>query len=332
MRAFPVFILTFVLCLTGCVKSEDTTRLNAEIELTRKQISECVSELKKYSEGAPLYALVALRCSIYRQTLSMLEQKRASYLFYFRTNYQVNGKIYEEPRDLAERLPKLEENLKTAQADLDTARKKAREAGGLMAVMAVLDAETKALTVAQLDYQVSAYRNGYPPYISSGEALSLPEVGAAKSTVNTGSAQQPEVQAVTPSKEQIEADMLKSALGVRFVGKRYRPEDWKAGRYEKLILLEFEYENKTEKEIRAFTGVTVFMDVFDRPFLRVNLTVDDRIPPGKMIRDKERSIKMNEFSTGHKELLGKEMDNIKFRFEPRSILFSDGTRLGEVRE
>ena len=332
MRAFPVLILTIVLCLSGCAKPEDATRLNAEIEATKKQINDSEIELKKYGEGAPLYALVALRCSIYRQTLSMLEQKRASYLFYFRSSYQVNGRIYEGPQDLTERLPRLEEDLKSAQANLDAARKKAKEAGGLMAVIAVLDAETKALTVAQLDYQVSAYRNGYPPYISPHDALPLPEVAAAKSTVKTESGQQPQVQAVTPSKEQIEADMLKSALGVRFVGKRYRPDDWKAQRYEKLILLEFEYENKTEKEIRAFTGVTVFMDVFDRPFLRVNLTVDDRIPPGKKVSDKDRSIKMNEFSEEHKQLLAKEMENIKFRFEPRSILFSDGTRLGDVRE
>lgn len=323
------FLLSFM--LFGCAKQEDTTRLNAEIGEIKKNISFCETDLKKFGEGSPLYFLVAMRCSTYKQTLAMLEQKRASHLFYFKTDYQVNGNIYQPPMDLTERLPRLEGELKKAQVDLELAKNKANEVGGLMAIMAVLEAETKALNVAQLEYQLSAYRNGYPPYLSpKGIVDQLPEVEAVKNIEKT--AHQPKLEAsnAVPTKEEIEAEMLKSAVEVRFKNKKYRPDNYRAGEYDKLILLEFEYENKTEKEIRAFTGMTVFMDVFDRPFLRVNLTVDDRIPPGKKIMDKGRSIKMNEFNSDHKELVSKEMENIKFRFEPRSILFTDGTQLGSV--
>ena len=323
------FLVSFM--LFGCAKQEDTTRLNAEIGEIKKNISFCETDLKKFGEGSPLYLLVAMRCSTYKQTLAMLEQKRASHLFYFKTDYRVNGNIYQPPHDLAERLTRVEGELRAARDDLEIARKKADNVGGLMAIMAILQAETKALTVTQLEYQLSAYRNGFPPYISPiGTDKLIPEIEAAK--IIEKAVPQPKVTAseAVPSKEQIETEMLKSAVEVRFKNKKYRPDNYRAGEYDKLILLEFEYENKTEKEIRAFTGMTVFMDVFERPFCRVNLTVDDRIPPGKKITDKDRSIKMNEFSSEHKELAFKEMENIKFRFEPRSILFSDGTQLGSV--
>ena len=44
--------------------------------------------------------------------------------------------------------------------------------------------------------------------------------------------------------------------------------------------MNFEYENKTEREIRAFTGTVVFADMFDRDIYRVALTVDKTIGPG----------------------------------------------------
>lgn len=323
-------LLLISLLIGACAKQEDTTRLNAEIEATKKQISESDAELKKYNEGSPLHSLVALRASVYRQTLAMLEQKRVSYLFYIKSSYHVDGIAYQVPQDATEKLPKLEEDLKSAQSDLELARKKARDAGGLMAVMVILEAETKALTVAQLEYQLSAYRNGYPAYISQKDAIQLPEIEAVKTTAKKEAQPEPQVRDVVPSKEQIETEMLKSSIAVKLLAKRLIAKNYKESRYNDRIQFEFQYENKTEKEIRAFTGVTVFMDVFERPFLRINLTVDDRIPPGKKTVDKDRGIDLNEFRSEHNQLASKEIENIRFRFEPRSILFSDGTQLGSA--
>jgi hypothetical protein len=323
-------LLLISVIFAGCANKEDTSRLDAQIELTKKQISESESELKKYGEGAPLQALVALRLSLYKQTLAMLEQKRASYLFYFKTSYQVNGNTYRPPQDLAERLPKIEENLKNARSELDTAKKKAAEARGLIAALAFLDAETKALTVAQLEYQLIAYQNGFPPYVAPGEGK-IPEAEIAKySAKSIDTPKQPELTATTPTKEQLEEEMLKSSIDIRLLRKKYIPSDYRNGIYDDVVSIELEYENKTDREIRAFTGLTVFSDIFDRPFYRVSLTVDNRIPPGKVVVDKGKVIKVNKFSSEDQQLAAKEIENIKFRFEPKSILFSDGTCLGTV--
>ncbi len=331
-RSSLIICLLFIsVFLVACVKQEDTSRLDAQIEATKKQIAESENELKKYKEGAPLYSLVTLRASSYKQSLAMLEQKRASYLFYFKTSYQVNGSAYQPPLDLAEKLSKLKENLKNAKSDWEMAKKKAAGAGGLMAVVAVLEAETKGLTVAQLEYQVTAYENGFPPYMSPGDAVKIPEVEAVKDTAKLEKpSKQQDLSGVAPTKEQIEAEMLKTAVDVKLLQKKNIPSDYRNGRYEDLVSIELEYENKTEKEIRAFTGVTVFSDIFDRPFHRISLTVDDRIPPGKRIVDKGKTVKINKFSQEDQQLVAKEVENIKFSFEPKSILFSDGSHLGSV--
>ena len=194
-----------------------------------------------------------------------------------------------------------------------------------MGVLAALDVETKMLLVSQLDYQLTAYHSGFPPYIA-------PEPGASATALKPtpGAAVEPLVVPAAPSPRDQEREALQAAVGVRLVDKTYVPSDWQARRYEDFVALEFEYANKADKDIRAFTGTVVFKDIFERPFLRLNLTFDQRIAAGHSVRDKDRSLKTNQFSDEQQKLINTELENLRVGFEVESVLFADGTKMGSV--
>lgn len=151
----------------GCTNPEEVKKLEQEIEKVNQNISDSITENSKYGEGSALHALITLRLSIYMQTLAMLEQKKAAAWYFPRFSYLVDGKQYYPPDDLGSKISTLENELKTAQKEAELARGKASLAGGVIGLLAVMDAETKALTVSQLSYQLIAFRNGFPPYIGS---------------------------------------------------------------------------------------------------------------------------------------------------------------------
>ena len=182
------------------------------------------------------------------------------------------------------------------------------------------------LLVSQLDYQLTAYQRGFPPYIA-------PEPGASATTLSQptpGAAVKPLAVPAAPSPRDQGREALQAAVGVRLVDKTYVPSGAQAGRYEDFVVLEFEYANKAGKDIRAFTGTVVFKDIFERPFLRMNLTVDQPVIAGHSIRDKNKSLKTNQFSYEDNKLINTELENLRVGFKVESVLFADGTKMGSV--
>jgi hypothetical protein len=118
------------------------------------------------------------------------------------------------------------------------------------------------------------------------------------------------------------------SLSVVLRGKNYRPADAMADRYSNQLELDLEYANDFDEEIRAFTGTMVFMDIFDREFLRVRLTVDERIPAGRTVRDRGKVFEINQFMASHQQLVTTDLDNLRMKFESASIMFSDGRTIG----
>lgn len=47
--------------------------------------------------------------------------------------------------------------------------------------------------------------------------------------------------------------------------------------YQDYITYKFAFENKTDKDITAFTGQMVFLDLFDKEIKSLNLTYDDGV-------------------------------------------------------
>jgi hypothetical protein len=99
------------------------------------------------------------------------------------------------------------------------------------------------------------------------------------------------------------------------------------GRVSDQISFALKWTNLGEREIRAFTGVLVFRDLFDRPIQRVNLTYEDGLKPGE-VKSWEGAIRYRQFNDGDIRLRSIELKDLGVTFEPRQILYSDGSREG----
>lgn len=324
LAARPLVVLA--LALAACSDPETARRLESDIATVDARIAEARADMVQYGEASVLHALVALRLNMHEQTRAMLEQKKAAAWYFPRFTYTVDGRIYEPPEDLSARLADLDARLQGAISEAELASVKAAGTGGLLGALAAMEVETKRLLVSQLEYQRTAYQSGFPPYIApepkaSTTATSQPAASTDVELLAVPSA---------PSPAQQEREALQSAVNVRLINKTYVPSDAQARRYQDQVALEFEYENKTEKDIRAFTGTVVFKDIFERPFLRVNLTVDNPIAAGQTMRDADKSFKTNQFDAQDQKLATTDLANLRLGFEVESVLFADGTKLGST--
>lgn len=122
------------------------------------------AELKAQRPGTVVHDLIALRLAIQQQTVAMLEQKQVASRWYPAFSYTVSGKGYEPPADAQAKIAELEEWLKRVQEERASAVELAKDADDTMRPLHTMSAATRAVTVAQLEYQLLAYRHGFPPY------------------------------------------------------------------------------------------------------------------------------------------------------------------------
>jgi hypothetical protein len=131
----------------------DRTALAAEISTTQ-------AESEKYTSGL-LKSLIEVRLAITRNTLAMLDQKRASFIRRIALTYQVDGQQAHEAS---------EQELNVILEDLSQAEKKAnvskleaaRHTGGLVQAMALMKAETDEMSVSQLRLKFYSAKHGIP--------------------------------------------------------------------------------------------------------------------------------------------------------------------------
>jgi hypothetical protein len=124
------------------------------------------------------------------------------------------------------------------------------------------------------------------------------------------------------------ADGLRKALALSVVEKGFIPSDPSANRYQDLITIKCSYSNGSEKDIRAFTGAVVFQDLFGKEIFRANITISDPIVVGQQ-STWVGTIKYNQFMDAHQRIRNTELKDLTVVWVPASILFADGTRVGE---
>lgn len=131
-----------------------------------------------------------------------------------------------------------------------------------------------------------------------------------------------ELLAEKAKKEEAERiERLGKALTVAVFDKGFQEVD-----YQNYITLQFAFENKTDKEIRAFKGVMVFADIFGQEIKSINLTYDQPIKPMGS-RKWDATVDYNQFSDEDKLLASKELKDLKVTWHPEEIMFSDGSAL-----
>ncbi len=102
-------------------------------------------------------------------------------------------------------------------------------------------------------------------------------------------------------------------------------KDFSEGRIEDRITLEFLFQSSLAKDVRAFTGVVVFQDLFERDIMRVNLTVEDGLTAGGTATW-EGAIDYNQFMDRHQRLRTVDQADLITKFELQAVIFTDGTR------
>jgi hypothetical protein len=122
---------------------------------------------------------------------------------------------------------------------------------------------------------------------------------------------------------------LRKSVNLTVFQKGFIPSNPMARLYQDLITIRCAYENTSGKDIRAFKGVAVFKDLFGVDVYRVNLTISDPIKAeaqGKW----EGTMQFNQFVAAQKQFRDTELKDMVVTWMPASVLFADGSRIGEA--
>ena len=121
--------------------------------------------------------------------------------------------------------------------------------------------------------------------------------------------------------EEEKRQRLGSALTVAMYDKGYEEYD-----YQEYLTYSLAFENKTDKEIRAFKGSISIQDLFDTEIKSINLTIDDPIRAGETFKG-TYTTEYNQFMDEDSRLKSKDMADLKVVWTPEKIIFADGSTL-----
>lgn len=121
--------------------------------------------------------------------------------------------------------------------------------------------------------------------------------------------------------EEEKRQRLGSALTVAMYDKGFEKYD-----YQEYLTYSLAFENKTEKDIRAFKGSISIQDLFDTEIKSINLTIDDPIKASETFKG-TYTTDYNQFRDEDTRLKSKDMDDLKVVWTPEKIIFADGTTL-----
>ena len=156
------YLLAFV--IAGCADPEAALRLEADIESVNARIGQAQEERKAYGKVSVVHELISLRIAIHQQTLAMLEQRRAAERWRMTLTYTVDGKSYAAPADAVARIAALQARLKNAREGRESDLQLMRGSADSVRPLYVMSVATKTVLIAQLEYQLAAHANGFPPY------------------------------------------------------------------------------------------------------------------------------------------------------------------------
>lgn len=129
-------------------------------------------------------------------------------------------------------------------------------------------------------------------------------------------------------KEEALAAEIRKYLILTVYEKGFLARDIYAGRYEDYITFKVAAQNTGTRSIRGFRGTVIFKDLFGETIKEVNLSEDTGLGPGEK-KNYEYTLKYNQFIDSDVKLQEKALSNMKVEWQPKTVLFTDGTKLGE---
>ena len=158
------YVPVLALLIAGCADPDSTRRLDADIETINERIAQAQEERKPFTKGSVVYDLISLRIAIHEQTLAMLEQRRAGARWRASLSYTVDSKPYVAPADVVARVAAIQTQLKHSRDGRESDLQLMRGSADSVRPQYVASIATKTIQIAQLEYQLSAYTNAFPPY------------------------------------------------------------------------------------------------------------------------------------------------------------------------
>lgn len=116
-------------------------------------------------------------------------------------------------------------------------------------------------------------------------------------------------------------------MSITLLNKNFHQADYSAGDSGDRIDFVFQFTNHLGKDIRAFTGVVIFKDLFERIILRMGITDERGIRSGGTSQWKG-GMEYNQFEEQSTRLLKIEKNDLIVEFLLKQVIYSDGTREG----
>ncbi len=130
-------------------------------------------------------------------------------------------------------------------------------------------------------------------------------------------------------REKILKPMLE-AVTVELVSKKIVPDYGTSGKYllDENFNAKFSYHNNTDREIAGVKGLITIKDLFGDDISKFLISNDSSIKPGQTVTwEGSRSVKYPRGDNNDRRLAELPPDKLKLIWEPRSIVFADGTKL-----
>ncbi len=98
------------------------------------------------------------------------------------------------------------------------------------------------------------------------------------------------------------------------------------GRYDENVWFDIDWKvKKAKKPAKAIKGVLHATDLFDEEKFRLNYTLNEPLEEGKAFTEKGTGFEYNKFKDSHNWMKTVEVENLKLKFTPLAVVYSDGS-------
>jgi hypothetical protein len=115
-------------------------------------------------------------------------------------------------------------------------------------------------------------------------------------------------------------------VSMTLVKKEFHEGDLLSGEVGDRILLELEFKSDLNKAVKAFTGIAIFRDVFERDVLRASLTCSKPLKPRAKLRW-SGWLGYQQFDENHRRLRKLAESELDTDFILERVIYSDGSRV-----
>jgi hypothetical protein len=197
--------------------------------------------------------------------------------------------------------------------------------------------DKKGLTVEEVGFLVSAQLragmskalNQVPPsFVGKTVGQVIDEERKLQADARTKQAEDDRLAAEAKAKEEALYVELRKSVNFTVFEKFFRASNPYQGEYDDYIVLKCAYENTSGKDIRAFRGSVLFTDLFGAEIFETSITISDAIKAGEKA-NWTGTLDYNRFREEHQRLRNARLEDMKVVWRPKSVIFGDGTQLGE---